>query len=269
MFPRSRPLERVDGDARVLTFLERVRFPAERLISALDGSGSCDLDGHGLIVTALIPGKPPGSTSLELQSLGSLVGRLVSLDQLPPEVRRRAGSLPREDLDYGSRCLAEVKGLLEDAWRPRWEALDRALAATGDGADLPQTLIHPDCHPGNAIRRPDGQIELIDWAGAGIGPRIAALGVLLSGAVLTGLDRTGDGCDLARVDAVAEGFRRHVHLEPEEIARMVDAIRFRPLVLAAREFASGVRRGSAPGDGGAYRYDLAGVVADRVEAILR
>lgn len=270
IFSRGRPLERVDGDARILALLADDGFPAERLVRTVNGEFSCNLDGRGVIVTEFIPGNPLGPTAEELTQLGSLLGRLVTLAALAPEARRPAGSSPEEDLRFGRRCLEEVEDLVPGGRRADWERLRRAIEGTGDCADLPRALIHPDCQPGNAIRRPDGRIELIDWTGAGSGPRIAALGVLLSGACLPGPDGGGGAPDRSRVEAVMRGFLRHVRLESEEVARLADAVRYRPLVLAARDFSVAVRSGGpAPSADRWDRYELAEVVADWVKVALR
>lgn len=269
IFSPHRPVERVDGDARILAYLAEEGFPAERLVPTLDGRVSCDLDGRGVYVTGFVPGDPVGSTPRECRCLGSLLGRLVTLERLPPEARRPAGSLPREDLTYGRRCLAEVERLVPAERRSEWETLRSAVDRTDDGVDLPTALIHPDCQPGNAIRREQGRIELVDWTGAGTGPRVAALGVLLSGAVLAGSGPTQES-DSALIDAVMDGFRRHVRLTAEEVDRLGDAIRYRPLVLAAREFAADVREGRPRSVGGRWAgYARADAVANRVRAGLR
>ena len=97
--------------------------------------------------------------------------------------------------------------------------LDRA-----DGcADLPQALIHPDFVPANAILTPDGGLVLVDWTGAGRGPRLYPLAFLLWAA----------GCGgPSRLDAVVAGYREHVTPGDDEIGRLAGAIWARPLILA-------------------------------------
>ena len=97
--------------------------------------------------------------------------------------------------------------------------LDRA-----DGcADLPQALIHPDFVPANAILTPDDGLVLVDWTGAGRGPRLYPLAFLLWAAGCAGP---------SRLDAVVAGYREHVMPGDDEIGRLAGAIWARPLVLA-------------------------------------
>src|SRR5438445_514861 len=73
--------------------------------------------------------------------------------------------------------------------------------------------------------RSAGDVVLVDWIGAGMGPRVAGLGVMLSSVGVAG------------AAAVAEGYAKHVRLEPEELGRLGDAVRFRPLALGVRDHA--------------------------------
>ena len=82
--------------------------------------------------------------------------------------------------------------------------------------DLPHAFVHPDFVPANAIPTPDERLVIVDWAGAGRGPRLWSLGFLLwaSGAR-----------SMRLVDVVVSRYRRHVVLEPEELTRLAWAIR--------------------------------------------
>ena len=72
------------------------------------------------------------------------------------------------------------------------------------------------------VRTGDGELVLVDWTGAGQAPRICALGLLLS----------YTGASPALVDAIVDGYRRHVVLEPEELDRLPDSIRAFGAILA-------------------------------------
>ena len=78
------------------------------------------------------------------------------------------------------------------------------------------------------------------------------------------------GPDVARVDAVAAGYRTEVRLEPEELERLADAVRRPPLVFACFLFWGGIKASGVPGTGGPWapRYDLAEAIADRARAVL-
>ena len=71
------------------------------------------------------------------------------------------------------------------------------------------------------ILTPEGP-TLIDWTGAGRGPRIGPLGLLLLSA---------GAIDLGLVDAVVAGYAPAVRLEDEELARLAGAVRAFGLIL--------------------------------------
>ncbi len=52
----------------------------------------------------------------------------------------------------------------------------------------------------------------------------------------------GFGGDLARVERIVGGYRRHVRPEPEELARLDTLIATRPIVFEAWSFATGRHR---------------------------
>ena len=48
-----------------------------------------------------------------------------------------------------------------------------------DCSDLPHAFVHPDFVLANAIPTADERLVIVDWAGAGRGPRLWAIGFLL------------------------------------------------------------------------------------------
>ena len=114
--------------------------------------------------TALEP-LVPDQTAASLDQLARLHGSSKILDRAA-WVRRRIGDFAQgqvmplsvlQDLLDGPRG-AELEPGIRDAGR-LMEGL-RALAARD--AELPQTLVHGDCHAGNLYQTPDGP-GLIDW----------------------------------------------------------------------------------------------------------
>ena len=67
-------------------------------------------------------------------------------------------------------------------------------------------------------------LAVVDWAGAGRGPRLWSIAFLLWAA---------GARDLRLVDVVVSRYRRSVDLEPAELDRLESAIRARPSVLEA------------------------------------
>lgn len=100
----------------------------------------------------------------------------------------------------------------------------RAEVAALDAADgLPEGLIHPDFVLANVVATPGGMV-LVDWTGAGRGPRLWSLAFLLCAEAVKEPRRAG---------AVLLGYREHVTLEAEELDRLGEVARSRPLILRA------------------------------------
>lgn len=218
VFPAKRPVEAIDGDAEILRFLEERRFPAERCADEVPVS---TFEGQGVLVTGFVPGPNgrPDQSPTTLQAMGDLLGRLQTLPHADGAMGRPAGSWHHLSLAGGGRRedVAALEPLMVDAkYAPLWDE----LAGIDLLEDLPEALLHPDFVTANAILTPDGPV-VIDWTSAGRGPRIASLGLLLS----------AGATDLRLVDAIIAGYRPHVRLEPEELARLAGAVRAFGLIL--------------------------------------
>jgi len=278
LFPPQRARERVSGDAAVLRWVARGGVPAERVVATVEGEDAVALGGWSVLVTGHVAGTGADRSPATLRRLGDALGRLHALPP-PPEaalaaaVGRAGGATPANDLPFGRGCLERVAGRVPPHLAGAYAALRAALAATGDGAGLPHRLSHNDCHLGNALRTAAGEVVLIDWAGSGQWPRVAALGVLLfSCAVQAPGEAPGEapgGGGLAAVEPVLDGYRRHVTLTAAEVAYLPQAVRFRPAVIAARELAAAIEAGRTP-DAATWgaRYGEAEAVAARASALL-
>jgi Ser/Thr protein kinase RdoA (MazF antagonist) len=234
VFPAVRDVGAVSGDAALLRWLAAAGFPAERCASSEPVSV---LDGQAVLVTELAPGRALPGKPATFERLGRLLGQLHSMPVDGNPAASRPGGAWHHLLPDGSTAdeIAAARTLLHDArHRVRADAADGydallAAAEAGDACtDLPHCLVHPDCVPRNAIGHLEGDATLIDWTGAGWGPRIVSLGCLLWAA--------GGRTNVA---AVISGYRRFVTLEPGEVDRLGGATRLRPLVLACWTFAAG------------------------------
>jgi Ser/Thr protein kinase RdoA (MazF antagonist) len=225
LFVTGREGSRVEGDAEVLRFLERHDIPAERCAHPEPVS---TLDGRAVLVTEYVEGKAAASTRGVRRKLGELLGRMNTMETEPGPTQRPAGSLhhlpdyegrPAQDLAAARALLADLDGRVDPAHREVYESL-QGLLDKGDGGDgLPDGLLHPDATRGNVIATPDGLV-LVDWTGAGTGPRLASLAVLLQ-----------SGGPKPVADLLA-GYRVHVSLTAEELDRVEGVLWIRPLWLA-------------------------------------
>ena len=265
IFLPDRPVQAIEGDAAFLRFLEGRDYPAERCAHPEPVSIS---EGCGMLVTEFVDGVPPADEPETDRRLGDLLGRLQTLADPPAAVTRPAGALhhwtpqgggPAADLAAATAWLDEVEPRVPPAHRPQFDSLRADIARTDDCADLPVALLHPDMIRRNVVSTAAGDLVAFDWTGAGRGPRIAPLGLLLySAAVMPALD-------LARIDGVVAGYRAHVTLADDEWAKLEHAIRRLPLVFACWLFCGAIRVGGPPPVETPWwpRYDLADAIADR------
>ncbi len=238
ILPASRPVEATRVDADLLAWLAEIGFPAERPA----GPEPVSLhDGQSVLVTQRVPGAAPPPEPGILERSGRLLGRLHALPAGCPAANRPGGSWHHLILDAPpsqERCaLAE----LLDAARARvpegqvalYDELRREVEALDGFEDLPHSLVHPDPVPRNVIVGREGNATVIDWAGAGLGPRVVSLGCLLWAA---------SSCGSEGVRAALRGYQEVVALDPAEWQRLDAAAKVRPLTLACWTFATGRKR---------------------------
>jgi aminoglycoside phosphotransferase (APT) family kinase protein len=232
VFPPERPAGDVEADAALLRTLEDRGFPAERC-ACEQAATSCE--GRGVLVTRFIPpaaSLPPGRPAAVL---GALLGRLHTH---PGAGLREGGAWhrlsftggPRAEIDAAARLLEDALERVAGRELPLYDRLRDEVDASDDCTDLPHAFVHPDFVPANAIPTRDERLAIVDWTGAGRGPRLWSLGCLLWAA----------GVRSARlVELVVSRYRRSITPEPEELERLAGAIRARPLMLDCWSFCNG------------------------------
>ena len=235
VFPESRPFEASRGDAEILQFLEQVAFPAERCAHPDPVTTYQD---QAVMVTEHLPGETAKRSQAAFSLLGDVLGQLHTLTQLPAAATRPGGAWhhlvfqgsPRDEVAACVSLLDDAAARVPASQRTLYETLRQAASQTEDCDELPQSLIHPDFVPANAIASASGATTLVDWTGAGRGPRLSSLAFLLWAAGTNGL---------GPLDSVTSSYRRHVQLEGTELDRLADAIAARPVILACWAFATG------------------------------
>jgi Ser/Thr protein kinase RdoA (MazF antagonist) len=114
--------------------------------------------------------------------------------------------------------------------------------------------------PVNTIVEPGGGLVVVDWAGAGRGPRLWALAFLLWAA---------GARDLRLVDIVVAHYARHVLLTEAELDRLPAAVRARPAVFACWRLATGAGGPQEVLEDLRWARRLSTVIADRARQGLR
>jgi hypothetical protein len=172
----------VNAAARVLAGLAGTPFPAGRCAS---GCPVLPLGGgRHLLVTEYVEPAPAPGPGFILAWCAGLLARLAtrSARDLPSGGGwHRLGATPSREIDEALRLGGQIGPAVGE------------LAGADDGTGLPEALIHADLTPPNAVPRGDQPPVIIDWIGAGRGPRAWPLAFLLFAAgprgARRGLDR--------------------------------------------------------------------------------
>lgn len=237
VFDSSCHIEIVEGDAEILRFLEQQSFPAERCANAEPVSTTPS--GHHVLVTGFIEGRRPRKGEKLFPRLGDLLGRLHSFETGGLETLLRRGGAwhhicnegsPKEEMQAALEMLKEARKNVPADQLELVEKLKTKLKEMDDFEDLPHAFIHPDFVPSNSITSNNGELVIVDWVGAGTGPRVASLGLLFWAA---------GHISMAQVEAVAVAYSKRVSLTEREVVRLSSAVWFRPLVLRCWEFCTG------------------------------
>jgi Ser/Thr protein kinase RdoA (MazF antagonist) len=265
-FPARRPAEAVAGDAEILRYVAAHEFPAERCAT---GEPVSALDGRAVLVTewaAPVPREQRRDAIRAVGGLGRLGALLGRLHTLPAGAGDRPGGawhhladgLPAAEVAAALQMLTGAGHLIPDGERAAYQALRTEIRALDTADGLPEALTHPDFVLANVVATPDAMV-VVDWAGAGRGPRVWSLAFLLY----------AEGAkDLRRVDVVLAGYRRHVTLTGEELDRLAAIARARPLVLSAWSVCTGRTSPTEAVAHAAEAKTLAEAVAARARAAL-
>ena len=218
IFPVDRPVAIAEDEAVLLAHLATAGFPAERPVA----DPVSVLEGQAVVVTEFVEGSNcRGVEDPDLfQTLGEQLGRLHSLP-IPDGLTRPSGAWhslsvdgggKAADVDAADRLIDDLVATTAGQSADGLEELRAQLRALDTGDGLPVAITHADYVTPNALRTPDGDVILVDWSGAGVGPRVCSVGLLVWSA----------GGDPVLIEAAARGYRRHVSLTEEERGRLPD-----------------------------------------------
>jgi Ser/Thr protein kinase RdoA (MazF antagonist) len=243
VFPQARPIDAVVGDAENLRMLADRGIPSERCAHEDPVS---ELDGQAVLVTDWIRGANARNdvTGETLAGLGDLLGRVHALPIEGAAMARPAGSWHHLAARGGGRAadittlaplLASAGARVAKDEQPIFEDVCASLREIEDGEGLPQAFVHPDPAGANAIAADNGSLVLIDWTGAGTGPRVTSFATLVAGAMQPH-PGAAPSQDLRRIDAIVAGYRPHVQLTSDELERLPGALTAFGIVLDCWSF---------------------------------
>ena len=196
-----------DLDAEEIPVAPAKPFPNGRTLAAIEGIRYALFDRKG--------GRAPDELTPALaERLGMLVGRMHAVGARRPDADR----LPLTSEAYVRRDLDWLEGqrLLPERLAHRFLGAGRAIADAYDrlSAGAATLRIHGDLHLGNLLER-DGELRLLDFDDAMIGPAVQDLWLALPGR---------DAATLSLRDRFLDGYERFRLFDPAEL-RLVEALR--------------------------------------------
>ena len=258
--------------AACLSYLAQHHYPAPRLVPAANGTHVTSLGDQPVIVMTLLEGSRPPRELAAMELVGAALGRLHTLPltgaALEPPIQR-AGMQPRGEIARARSWLESVRDIVPLAHRSSFYELDRACQTIDLCESLDQSFIHADAHYNNTILTPNGEIVYLDFDSAGPGPAVVDLGFLLVNAHAAPIVSPPKDLDPRRVAAVIRGYCRYRTLGDSELERLVDAIRFRPLVWACARFSEAIKGGEAPPEWLLQRVRMSDALAEFAVDCLR
>jgi Ser/Thr protein kinase RdoA (MazF antagonist) len=222
----------LDADAALLRALEAGGFPAERCAHDEPVSAWA---GKSVLVTRLVEGQRSDGRGRTFGFLGALLGRLHAHEavHVPPggawhHLSQHGG--PREEIAAAIELFESAEHLVPPEQHLLYDEIRDALEELDDCNDLPLAFVHPDFVPPNAITTPDDRRVIVDWTGAGRGPRLWSLAFLLW---------AGGARSPRLIDIAVPRYARSVRLTANELERLVDVIPGRPLTMDVWSFGHG------------------------------
>jgi|SRR5579872_273725 len=230
--------------ARLLLFFENVNYPAERIIATKQHMLVGSTGEWHFVMTTFLVGVPLQYTPLMFSLLGATLGQLHALTPLLTFTPPPAFMLIAGERAFAEQQLEAIASLVPKRYIAQYDLLQTALSSLDPITDVPATLIHNDCHPGNALLTAPEQVTLLDWEGSGMGPAILDVGFLMSNcdgkAPWEPLVSPPFPVNEANVQAAVEGYRQYHVLTSNELVHLPDAIRFRSLIFGSCSFAASI-----------------------------
>lgn len=233
--------------ASTLMYLAQRDYPVPLFIPTQAEAWIGEYQEWYMFMTAFVEGDAKETTPEKMQALGASLG---SLHTIPlPEVSSTTKSVGVSWWEpvTGIRDVLDRLGSSAGSIPPEWQEAHAAFLHTfhtfQQRPGLPMTLIHGDCWAGNGIRTQEERATLIDWECAGLGIAIADLGALLLSCHFDQFDNAEYHPDPQRIAAVVQGYCYWRSPVPEELAILLEAIRFSIAWRGALFCQSGTRHG--------------------------
>lgn len=220
------------GQAAVLAYLQQRGLVAPQVKYTRDGTLLAHYQGWTALVLSFLEGEIADFEPSSLELLAEHMGLLHTLSlNVPleaestslPDSRLRPTEPASQAIDNLTRASPHVPEALHQFCADSLAALHH-VQQTQQAGLLPETLIHGDCWPNNAVRTGTESIALIDWDCAGIGPAILDVGYLLLACHLGKPQLPAMQPDELRIAAVVRGYCRQRRPGEAELSVLGDTL---------------------------------------------
>lgn len=220
------------GHVTVLDYLQQRGFAAPRVKRSSNGALLASYQGWTALLVSFLEGEV---ADFDLHSLNLLSETMGSLHMLSHNVLTEAESIHLPDsrlrptepashaIDNLMQALPHVPEALHQFYADSLAAIQHVQQVQQAGL-LPETILHGDCWPGNAVRTPTGEIALIDWDGAGIGPAILDVSYLLLTCHLGEPQLPAIHPDEQRIATVVRGYCQQRRPNSTELSLLEDTL---------------------------------------------
>jgi Ser/Thr protein kinase RdoA (MazF antagonist) len=233
------PIAWLANSAATLLFLEQQGYPAPKVVRTVKGTLIGRYQGWSSLMLTFIEGVMAENILENLRLLGALLARLHNLDvSKAAAVPSVQGSRFQPDGEVMSLLdrLETIKTEVPPELQPFYDVCLEMFQRVSQWRNLPTTILHTDCWIHNAIQTPGGQLVLVDWDGAGLGPAVLDVAYLLV-ACHIGLPTWPRLIpNEERIKAVVAGYCQERMLTPKELEHLLEAVRFTIIYHDARDF---------------------------------
>jgi len=216
------------GQTAVFDYLEQQSYPAPCLLRTHSGSPIAIFENWMAVMVSYLEGSLLDFSTHSLTQLGT---RLAMLHAISEQTQTETNRLPDSRLyprqlppqSFASETFTDT---LPRELSTLYEASKTTIATLQHATSLPITLLHGDCWPHNAVLTAEGQVMLIDWDCAGLGPAILDVGYLLLMCHLGKPQLPKMYADSARIAAVVQGYCQYRCPTADELHVLREAVHF-------------------------------------------
>lgn len=215
--------ESLNQQITVLEYLRKQRFTAPTVRLTSSGAAVARFQGWSALLVSYVDGAVAGFSPEDVERLAEKLARLHNVSGADTSGYAGIGRASRHPERVVERALTNLARALPHIPAGLHSFLEDSVVAIQDiretqrSGQFPETIVHGDCWPANAVKTSDGDTVLIDWDRAGIGPAFLDLCYLLLMCHLGKPQLPAMEPDVTLISAVVHGYCRRRYLSAAEL----------------------------------------------------